>query len=51
MLSFTSPWRGEVAGQSPAGGGDVLIWLADFTPPRRSAPTLPIQGRVKMSSG
>jgi hypothetical protein len=50
MLSFTSPWRGEVAGQSPAGGGDVLSF-ADFTPPRRSAPTLPIQGRVKMSSG
>src|SRR5438067_5499872 len=27
---FTSPWRGEVAGRSPAGGGE----LSFFTPPR-----------------
>ena len=48
---FTSPWRGEVAAYSAAGGGEILRSresLNEITPPRtlRGA-TLPLQGRVK----
>ena len=43
---FTSPWRGEVAERSEAGGGESRSDAV--TPPRRgfAAPTLPLQGRV-----
>src|SRR5579871_183315 len=51
---FTSPWRGEVAARSAAGGGDglnafssVSICLdAAHTTPRPLGATLPLQGRV-----
>jgi hypothetical protein len=48
--SLTSPWRGEVAERSEAGGGESRSDI--FTPPRRgfAAPTLPLQGRVSERS-
>jgi hypothetical protein len=46
----TSPWRGEVATQGVAGGGGVFRGGGCTTPPRRFAPTLPLQGRVKRAT-
>jgi hypothetical protein len=45
----TSPWRGEVATHGGA-GGEVFRGGRSTTPPRRFAPTLPLQGRVKRAT-
>jgi len=43
LVPFTSPWRGEVDGQRPAGGGEAAAALN--TPPR------PLRGRPSPSRG
>ena len=47
---FTSPWRGEVAVQSTAGGGDCEANCPPH-PGSLCSPTLPLQGRVSSSPG
>jgi GTP-binding protein Era len=42
----TSPWRGEVASQSEAGGGEAES-SEDHPTPAAAPPTLPLQGRVE----
>ncbi len=55
-MIFTLPWRGRVDAPQVRRGGVITLLGAcefhidSFTPPRRFAPTLPLQGRLKETS-